>query len=351
MTTLAQMRSKIFSRIPDPVYLWAAVFIFAASNAVTRKVTEIGAQHLIDGRNPISLCNVLFVGNLCALAVMLLVFGRQWNRQMLKQLTRRDWISLGAIALLSGALAPSLIFAALENTTVTSIVLIGRIEPPLTLALGVLLLEAHVNFWSICGSTTTFLGVAVTTFLSRSDHLIPVMDGILHIGQGELQAATAALILAIATLITKSQLQHVPLGIFSVFRVAVGTIVFFVLAEVLYGSAHFIDIFSPFLWKWMLLYGAVIVVAGQLCWLAGLRTSTPSEGILANSFSPIAAIAMAYLILGEVPTAAQYMGGIMILAGIGLSLIGNLHEAKSKKHLVPMTPAQHMEMAIGFRGV
>ena len=54
------------SRISGQAYLWLAIIIFGASSAVTRKLTEIGAQHFIDGRNPISLCNVLFVGNLCA---------------------------------------------------------------------------------------------------------------------------------------------------------------------------------------------------------------------------------------------------------------------------------------------
>lgn len=31
-----------------------AIIIFAASSSVIRKLTELGAQHLIDGRNPIS---------------------------------------------------------------------------------------------------------------------------------------------------------------------------------------------------------------------------------------------------------------------------------------------------------
>jgi drug/metabolite transporter (DMT)-like permease len=343
--------SNLFSRIPSSIYLWIAVVIFAASNSVTRKVTEIGAQHLVNGRNPISLCNVLLVGNLCALVVMLLVFGNQWNRHTLKQMTRSDWINLAAIAILAGALAPGLIFAALDSTNVTNVVLISRLEPPLTLTFSVLLLRARVNRWTAVGSLVSFVGVAVTAFLAGSSQPLVMMDGFLQIGRGELMAVIASFILAIATIISKSRLSHVPLGIFNIVRVFLGTIIFFVLAKVLYGSQHFTEAFSPFLWKWMLLYGAVIVVAGQLCWLAGLRGSTPAATNLASSFNPLAAIGMAYLILGEVPTPAQYRGGAVIFVGILLSLVGSLQEGKSRQHPAQITYGQQMEMMPGFRGM
>lgn len=344
-------RSFLLSQIPSSVYLWIAVLIFAASSSITRKVTQIGAQHLIDGRNPISLCNVLFVGNLCALAVMILIFGKQWNRQTLRQLNSGDWISLGVIAILAGAVGPGLIFAALDNTSVTNVVLISRLEPPLTLVFSVIFLGSRVNIWTAMGSMVVFAGIATTSLLTNSGTMIPVMGGLLHIGRGELFAAIAAFILAIATVTSKLRLQHIPLGIFNLVRVGVGTIVFFALAKILYGSQHFIDIASPFLWKWMLLYGAVIVVAGQLCWLAGLRHATPAETSLASSLNPVVAIAMAYLILGEVPTMAQYIGGLIILAGIFLNLIGSWREIKSQQPLTRMTPDRQMEMSIGFRGV
>lgn len=349
MATLT--KKMILDRIPSFVYLWTAIIIFAASNAVTRKVTEIGAQHSVNGHNPISLCNVLFVGNLCALAVMLLVFGKQWNKQTLSRLTYRDWFSLVAIATLSGALAPGLIFAALDTTNVTNVVLIGRLEPPLTLAFTVLLLKARINAWTAIGSIVSFAGVAVTALLASTSHTLPVMGGLFHIGKGELMTALAALILAIATIISKSRLQSIPLGIFNIVRVAVGTVVFFILAKVLYGSHHFAEVFSPFLWKWMLLYGSVIVVAGQLCWFAGLRGSTPATTTLASSFNPIAAIVMAYLILREVPSLAQYTGGTIIMVGVILSLIGSRQEAKIRKPPTRITYDQQMEMMTGFRGV
>ena len=80
----ANNRQKFISQVPSPIYLAIAVLIFAASSSVTRKIVEIGQTNLIDGRNPISLCNVLFVGNLCALGLMILIFHSDWKLKKVK---------------------------------------------------------------------------------------------------------------------------------------------------------------------------------------------------------------------------------------------------------------------------
>jgi len=47
--------SQLFNRIPGRTYLLLAIIIFAASNSVIRKLTNLGAQNALDGRNLISL--------------------------------------------------------------------------------------------------------------------------------------------------------------------------------------------------------------------------------------------------------------------------------------------------------
>lgn len=339
--------SQILNRIPSSVYLWMAVIIGAASSSVTRKIIAIGENHLIDGRNPISLCNVLFVGNICALAVMLPIFYQQLNPKNLQKFTYKDWISLLIIAILSGAIAPGLIFAALDNTNVTNVVLISRLEPPVTLALSVYLLRSPVNIWTIAGSVASFVGVGITALLASSESNIMMMDGLIQIGTGELQVAIASLLLALATVLSKLKLQQTPLGFFSLFRTTIGTIVFFILAIYLYGSEHFAEAFSPFLWGWMLIYGAIIVAAGQLFYFAGLRNASVAETTLTNSIQPLVAIAFAYLILQEVPTVAQYWGGSIIFIGIILGAIGNLRQTPPSR----LTPSEYMEITTGFKGI
>lgn len=330
------------------VYLLLAVMIFAAANSITRRLTDLGGQHLIAGRNPISLCNVLFVGNLCALLLLIAVYRQQLQIHLWQRLSRQTWLNLIVVAVLGGALGPALIFTALSTTTVNNVVLIGRIEPALVLALSVFLLKEQVNFWVIAGAVLSFVGVGLTIALQPP---LPVMAQASQGMNGELLTVLGAIVLAIATVISKISLYRVPLGIFSIVRTALGTVVFFCMALVLYGWHHFADAFAPVLWQWMVLYSAVIVVGGQLLWFSGLRQTTASEVSLANSFSPIAGLLAAYLILGEAPTVAQYLGGSVILLDIALNQIGVIKLNATAHPLAENSCPQAADLEVGFKGI
>jgi drug/metabolite transporter (DMT)-like permease len=338
-------------RIPGSVYLWTATVIFAASSALTRKINIIGDANLIDGRNPISLCNVLFVGNLCALIVMGCLFSRDWQRPQLQRLRQRDWISLILIGVLAGALAPALIFAALDRTNVTNVVILSRLQPPLTLVLSFFLLGTRINRYTCFGAIASFIGIAITAVLSQ-----PAGSALFQLGQGELFVAIAAIILSIADILSAIYLNSVSLGLFTVIRTGVGTIVFFILANFLYGFHHFIDVFSPLLWKWMIVYGLLIVVIGQLCWFTGQKRTTSAEITFAHALQPFMAILMAFLILNEVPMMMQWLGGAVLLLGIGLSAIGSLQAVQTSQSLpIPTQASNPIASSIAdstdFRGI
>jgi drug/metabolite transporter (DMT)-like permease len=343
MTKLRSSHRQSF-RIGGQTYLWLAIFIFGVSSAVTRKITQIGAQNFIGGTNPISLCNVLFVGNLCALILLTTIYWRDWNKATLKQLSFKNWFNLTIVAILSGALAPGLIFQALALTEVNNVILVGRLEPPLTLALSVWLLKERVNIWQIVGAIASFIGVTLTIALQPPTNAMMMSGGGFHIGVGELLAAVGSVALSVSIIITIKYLLQIPAGIYSIFRTALGTVIFFFLALRLYGSDHFMNAFSPFLWRWMLLYAAIIIVVGQSFWIRGLRACTVSMASLASSFIPIIGILAAYLILGEVPTVAQYLGGSVILFGIFLSQVGISRQSSTQEK-------QTIENKIGFKGV
>jgi hypothetical protein len=60
---------------------------------------------------------------------------------------------------------------------------------------------------------------------------------------------------------------------------------------------------------------------------------------------------MAYFILGEVPTLAQYLGGSLLLVGVILSFIGNLYQSKINRELEKSSAIEKMDTPIGFRGI
>jgi len=326
-------------RISGRGFLAIATLIFGASNSIVRRVHELGEEHPIDGRNSISFCNTLFVGNLCALIILTALYYTDWNPKKISKIKLKDWILLTIVAILSGALAPALIFTALSQTTVNNVILVGRIEPPLVLALSIMIFKVKTNIWVISGAIVAFVGVALTILLQPNSGVM--------IGKGEVLTIIAAIALVVSSLISKVEFEHIPLGVFTVYRTFVGTLVFGVIVVLLFGFQHFTDIFSPFLWQLMLVYGAVIVVGGQLCWYMGIRKSTSADITLANSFTPISGILGSYLILGQVPNMAQYIGGSVILLGIGLGLIGISMLRKKEQSYSAIA----MDMESGFKGI
>lgn len=324
--------------------LLGAVLIFGAANAVVRKLTDLGSTHLVAGRNPISFCNVLFVGNLCALLLLTYIYAGQLGRATWRKLTTAQILAMLTSAILGTALAPALVFSALEDTPVNTVVLVSRIEPPLILALSVILLDERVNRWVVAGAGVSFLGVVLSILLAPHKPNDPMMG----LANGEFLVALAAIALALSTMISKISLRDVPLGLFSIVRLSLGTAVFFTLAIVLFGPHHFADVGSPFLLRWMLFYAAFIVVAGQLLWYTGLRNSTAGEVSLASTLNPVAGFIAAFLILGESPSLAQLVGGFFVLSGMALNQYG-------LRQLGPGTttsePAQPIDAEIGFKGV
>lgn len=333
--------------VPGAVWLWVSVWIMAASSSVVHVLTDLGEGHLLHGRNPITFCNLLAAGNACASLALIAIFGRQWTRENLARVSRADWVAMIVLAGLTTALAPAWYFIALERTSVTNVVLIAQLEPPLTLALSFLVLGEKIRPLAAAGAGIALLGVVLSIALQPS-------GGELMLGVGELAAAGAATAFAISTVIARPRLARIPTGIFSVFRNVVGTITFSVIAVYLYGPEHFADIGSPFLWKWMLVYGGIVVVGGQLAWFRGLRTAKAIEVSLATSAAPVAGVLAAYLILGEEPSSAQYVGGAVLMMGIAVGVVGE-HETARGSSEPPMGERSdgllRAESRTGFKGV
>jgi drug/metabolite transporter (DMT)-like permease len=317
--------NSYFSRIPGQAYLWIAILIFGASSSVTRKLTEVGATQFMNGHNPISLCNVLFVGNVCALGLMMVVYRHQLTAENFGKISKLEWANLTIVAILSGAIAPAAIFRALALSPVNNIILLGRLEVPLIIILSRIVLQERLNRYQKIGAVVVLVGIVVAVigdrFSFREATPTDLAKSGLMIGTGEILTITAAVVSAIATLINKQKLSDIPVGIYGIFRTGLGSIIFFVFAIILYGSGHFAEMFSPFLWQWMLVYGGMIVVVGQSLWIKGSRESSLTVATIVSCFHPIAGMLFAYWILAELPTMLQIIGSMILLAGLLLSQI------------------------------
>lgn len=323
------------------ILAWVAVVIYASSNSIVTLLTEIGETHPVMGRNAITFCNLLFLGSLISLVPMIYFFRQDWTRENLRALTRRQWLLLTLSAVLSSAVTPGLFFFALEHTSVTNVVLIGRIDPPLFLLAAFLFLKEELDPWAMAGGIIALVG-AVT--------IIVLKDGgaSFMLGKGEIAAFFATLSFIASTLVTRVGLKGVPLGIFSIYRTILGTTIYFTVAISLYGPEHFRDLFEPVVLKWIWVYAIIVIIIGQFAWNLGLKHARTGDVALATSFSPLAAITIAMVLLDEDPGKGLIPGGTIILLGIVVAQYGRFRRDKVEKSAIEK--AQQLEGSANFKG-
>ena len=315
--------------------VWLAVIIYAASNSIVSLLAEIGRQNPVMGRNAITLCNLLFLGSLISLIPMVFMFWKDWTLENLRKLSRKDWGVLTLSAALSSAVTPALFFVALDYTTVTNVVLIGRIEPPLFLLATFLFLKERLDPWALAAGLIALVGAVVMIALNDN-------SAAFTFGKGEIAAAVATVSFIASTIVTRVGLQGIPLGIFSIYRTVLGTIIYYFLAIYLYGAMHFQDLFSKIVLQWVWVYAIIVIIVGQFAWSIGLKNARSGDVSLATSFSPVAALIIAMLLLGENPGAGLIPGGLIILAAIGVGQFGRLRQQRLDEKAV--TAAQKVDV-------
>ncbi|WP_428512872.1 DMT family transporter [Roseovarius sp.] len=321
-TDILPKRRRPAARLPlarmGIVFAWTAVLIYAASNSIVTYLVDIGATASGDSlRNPITFPNLLLLGSLLSLVPLALLFRRDLTRANLRKLRAREWRVLTLSAFLSSALTPGLFFYALSQTSVTNVVLISRIEPPLFLLAAWLILNERFSARAMIAGLVALCGALV--IIGMGD------GGAAHdFGTGEWAAIAATLSYIASTLVARKGLRDVPMGIFAVYRTLAGSAMYVVLAMAIYGPDVFRDIFSPILWSWIWLYTGIVIVLGQVAWNLALKYADSGDIALATSFSPLAAIIIAMALLGEDPGAGLLPGAALIGLAIliGRDLLG-----------------------------
>ncbi|WP_254656442.1 DMT family transporter [Roseovarius sp. 217] len=293
-------------------FAWIAVFIYAASNSIVTLLVDIGAANPVDeGRNTITYVNLLLLGSVLSVIPMAFIFQHDWTRANIVRLNRRDWCMMTLSAFLSSALTPGLFFYALANTSVINVVLVSRIEPPLFLLAAWVVLNERVHRRTMVAGLIAFAGAIVVIGMRDS-------GGFDALGTGEWATVAATLSYVASTLVTRVSLRDIPLGIFSIYRTIAGAVIYFVVISAFYGPQVFRDIFAPMLWQWVWLYAGVVIVLGQLAWNMALKYARASELSLATSFSPLAAILIAMVLLGESAGPGLVPGAALIVLAIAI---------------------------------
>lgn len=268
---------------------------------------------------PISFCNVLFVGNVCAALIVgsYYGFGRTYRELAgTMQHTKLRLLLLGASA---SALSAS-IFMALETTTVTNAVLLARLGPVFYAFAGVFLLAYPIRQAEWLGFAFIGVGVVATVFTGSELTLV----------KGDYLIILSSVFFATTLLLTKSLMNGVSLSAAVFARNIISAIVFFVIAIGLYGPMHFADLLKGHLWILMLIYALVIVVTSQVTWHAAISRLDPAAITRWTVLSPVFGITYAYFLNGETPTPTHIIALALVSIGILIASYRGSHERTPK---------------------
>ena len=92
-------------------------------------------------------------------------------------------------------------------------------------------------------------------------------------------------------------------------------------------------------------------MGGQYFWFVGIKSANTGDVSVASSFTPIAGVAFAFLLLGEEPSNAVLIGGAVIVLGILIGQIGNF---KDKLPNIPLPSTKYLmerEREVNFKGI
>jgi len=232
---------------------------------------------------------------------------------LFKRITTESWKSLLGNILYACVISPVLIVTALEDGgDVTIVIILLQTNSAFYAFFSWLLYGERVTRRCVLGLGIVFVGILLLMFL----------PGAAPVNYVHLCSIGAAACNALGSCMARKTLEDSEvMPVFLLLRNLFGAVIFFGLALSMFELDHFANAFSPGLWPLMLVYAALVVLLGQLTWfkaIAGLSSESVSTW---STIVPALALLFAWLLVGSIPTSVQWIGIVIVIAGLTISKI------------------------------
>jgi drug/metabolite transporter (DMT)-like permease len=346
--------------------LAASLVAYALETAAIKRLTDEGTQNcsheielyshgpLEPGRqrpsslivdNPVSAFNILVWGNAVVCVALMAVWGRREALAAIKRMTTWDIAGITAGSFLYSACTQCFLYLALQQTTAINVAVLTRLEPVIIMVLCRVLLKEIVPLHNALAAIVSLIGIAAAYLWAPLIH----GDEAVRFGAGELCAAAAAFCLGTSSIISKTMLKRVPLGLFMIARTSLGTVLFAILGLLLgedeasdqeneyepedsQSTAQPSGLLAPWAmcgeaWRWILVYAALSLVSTVL-WFAGVQRASAQTISLVVSFGFVLTLAVDYVALGETPTESETVGASIIVLSLMIAQTGDCIERR-----------------------
>lgn len=245
-----------------------------------------------------------------------LVFGAATEGKKIIKAKRTDgWLIL--LALLSGAIGPTLLLRGLERSSVANAVLILSFTTPIAAILSAFVLREKLKKAHFMGLLVLFFGM---TIYSTDLYRLPI-----HFSLNDIFILAAALAYAMSNIIYKKKLSHLSHEMIVLSRNLFGGLMILLFIPVFSLEVPIQLTFDTQTIVAFALLVLVSITSAQWLWYTALEHIKIRDGAFIDSLYPLFATAIAFLILKEAPTSGQLVGSLVVVVGLILSQVTNHH--------------------------
>jgi len=306
-------RLPFFTELCTQISLIISIILVSLQTSIVKKLTMLNNEC----SNTVDVFNVLAYGNLISAILLCTIFSFRLHK--FRRLTCFDWFACTVGALLYSAVASCLLFIALELISQNQVSILTRLEPIFITILSSFILQTTFTCSEIVSNILVVLGV-----VSMYIHPIIIQNESFSFSVGEASALGAAFCISLSTIISKTALTNVSLGVFICYRSLLGSIFFILCGMIFHQVDHIVTPFTDHFCREtvLLICGwGVLVAFTQLLWFGSVKSASSNQISMAIAFGFPCLLFCAFFVNDETPTTPQWIGS----AFIGVALIyGNI---------------------------
>lgn len=245
---------------------------------------------------------------------LLIILPLAWSRiRASARPNKKEMLQLLALGFFGITLAYLTFIIGMQYSSGTNASIISATSPALTNSLLVIGYKTKLNRLQICGLVTSFLGLLIVFTHGSLRHLFT-----LNLGIGDLILLVNVLSMAIFNVLGQSIMQKLSSVVTSVYALAFGTIL-------LVPTGVWQLVSSP----WHLTLSELLIIVYMGCFVTGFAFFLNLYGInhigsgrasIFNNLQPVFSIILSVLILGESLAIYHWIGFLLVISGISLSL-------------------------------
>lgn len=236
----------------------------------------------------------------------------QRRRPGARRVSRRDVLLLLALGVLGNCVYQTLFAEGVAHTRAGSAALLLAAAPALIAVIGRWLGIERIGMRGYAGVALSMLGIALVVF-GRSGH-----ETAGESLTGDAIVIAAAVCWAWYTVWLKPLTDRVSLIDISALTLVGGMIPLLIISAPSFAATAWGSV-TPLTWAAMAFAGIGSLVIGYLGWYRGVRVLGPTHTAVFSNLQPVVALGVAWMMLGETPTAWQGAGAVTIIAGVVLT--------------------------------